>query len=142
MHSEKVKFYRAEAEEIDELSQRFTISAVPTVILLDNGAEVNRVNGVDPAKLSNAVEKLAAEHDFDTESIVATVGESLNERLHRITHQAGIVLFMKGNPIEPKCRFSKATMELLNSVQSDLINSGHFEWVSISIIKSLQKYKF
>jgi len=58
--------------------------------------------------------------------IVHSVGETLNERLHRITHKAGIVLFMKGNPTEPKCKFSRATMELLKSVQGDLLECGDF----------------
>jgi len=131
LHAGKLKFFRVEAEEIDELSKRFAISAVPTVLLLDNGVEVGRVNGVDPVKLSGDVEKLANGVEDDDDVKVNKIEETLNEKLHRLTHKSGIVLFMKGNPLNPQCRFSRATMELLKDVQSDLIDSADFDFFDI-----------
>jgi len=124
MHGEKVNFHRVEAEEVDDISQKFSISAVPTVIFLNDGTETERVNGVDPLKLNSAVEKLASGGDSD--DIVLPVGETLNEKLHRLTHKSGAVLFMKGDPRAPKCKFSRATMELLNNVLPDLIENENF----------------
>lgn len=118
LHGQNVIFGRVEAESIDEVSKRFAISAVPTTLLFSQGHEVARVNGVDPAGLNAAVSKLtSAISATASPTTLPTSAETLNERLHRITHQSGIVLFMKGRLSEPQCRFSKATMELLNDVQ-------------------------
>merc|ERR1712168_1130446 len=45
--------------------------------------------------------------------------------LHRIIHHDSIVLFMKGIPQEPKCKFSRAVMALFKEVMPDL-QFGHF----------------
>ena len=126
MHQGKVKFCRVEAEEVDALSQQFSISAVPTVIVLNRGVEVGRVNGIDPVGLTQQVEKLARDDDDELELPSKSVGETLDQQLHRLTHKSGIVLFMKGNPKEPKCKFSRDTMELLKDVQPEIIENDQF----------------
>lgn len=131
MHQGKVKFCRVEAEEVDALSQRFSISAVPTVVVLNRGVEVGRVNGIDPVGLTQQVEKLARDDDGEIELASNSVVETLDQQLHRLTHKSGIVLFMKGNPKEPKCKFSRATMELLKDVQSDIMENDQFGFFNI-----------
>ena len=96
-------------------------------MLLNDGAEVGRVNGVDPVKLSELTQKLAQKDDSDFEPSGPANQETLNETLHRLTHKSGIVLFMKGIPADPKCKFSRATMELLTNVQSDILENKTFE---------------
>ena len=69
VHQGKIYFGRCEAEECPEVSAKFQISAVPTVLLLKDGKEVTRINGIDPVKLSEDVEKLASGRDRQTEPI-------------------------------------------------------------------------
>lgn len=45
---EKVNFFKVNADESPELLQRFNIRGVPTVILFNNGIEVQRINGYNP----------------------------------------------------------------------------------------------
>jgi len=131
MHKENIKFYRVEAEEVNGVSEKFDISAVPTVILLNDGAEFGRVNGVDPVKLSEMTQKLAQKGSEDFEPSGPVDTETLNEKLHRLTHKSGIVLFMKGIPADPKCKFSRATMELLKNVQSDILENENLDHFNI-----------
>ena len=128
IHQGKVVFGRCEAEEVSDLAQRFNISAVPTVLLvkgmicecklmtflISGGKEVSRINGIDPVKLSEQVEKLAAGAELSDEKVVA---ETLNEKLHRLIHQDAIVLFMKGTPAEPFCKFRSVFRHFAFEVQ-------------------------
>ena len=52
----------------------------------------------DVEKLASGTLAVAADSDSGPK-------ETLNERLHRIIHHDSIVLFMKGIPQEPKCKF-------------------------------------
>lgn len=92
-----------------------------------NGVEVDRINGVDPMKMSTCIDNLSrAGGDNEEDFIPSGTGETLNQQLHRLTHKSGIVLFMKGNANEPKCKFSRAVMELLTSVKPDIIEDSEF----------------
>lgn len=117
VYQDKVVFGRCEAEEVSDLATRFEITAVPTIVLVKDGKEYARVNGVDPAKLSEEVEKLASGAE---EATTAEVGETLNQKLHRLIHQDAIMLFMKGTPAEPRCKFSKALMALWKEIDPEL----------------------
>ena len=72
-------------------------------------------------------QKLAQKGSEDFEPSGPVDTETLNEKLHRLTHKSGIVLFMKGIPADPKCKFSRATMELLKNVQSDILDNENLE---------------
>jgi len=43
--------------------------------------------------------------------------ENLEERLKKLINQAPVMIFMKGNPQGPKCKFSKALMLLFSSLE-------------------------
>jgi len=122
LHQGKLIFGRCEAEEVSSLASRFSISAVPTVLLVKDGKEFTRINGVDPVKLSEQVEKLASGAEVESE---VEVKETLNEKLHRLIHQDAIVLFMKGTPKNPQCKFSKQLMALWNEIDPEL-EFSHF----------------
>ena len=73
---------------------------------------MSRINGIDPVKLSEQVEKLAVGAEMSDEKVVA---ETLNEKIHRLIHQDAIVLFMKGTPAEPFCKFRSVFGILITS---------------------------
>ena len=77
---------------------------------------MSRVNGVDPVELAEKTEKLATGADLGLAENSGEIQkkESLNEKIHRIIHQDAIVLFMKGNPKEPKCKFRKINLYFIN----------------------------
>ncbi|XP_018026525.1 glutaredoxin-3 [Hyalella azteca] len=115
------------AEEVPEVSQKMSITAVPTVVVTNTAQEgspaavVGRIDGAKPAELTTLVKKLAAKASLTSTGIgsgsVATKNgsapEDINERLKKLVNSAPCILFMKGSPENPKCGFSRTTIELL-----------------------------
>ena len=64
------------------------------------------------AAQSNTSSDLAIENQT-TASSEAIAKANLNERLKSLTHQAKVMLFMKGSPDAPRCGFSRQIVEIL-----------------------------
>lgn len=65
-------------------------------------------------------------------------GANLNDRLKSLVNQSPVMVFMKGTPDEPRCKFSKALMELLNETGAKF---GHFDILSDDDVREgLKKY--
>merc|ERR1712151_775101 len=64
------------------------------------------------------VKEMADDGDL-AESLGVECELSLNEKLHNVTNQAKVMLFMKGNPSGPRCGFSRQIVELLQSKSID-----------------------
>ncbi|KAL4231374.1 Glutaredoxin 3 [Mactra antiquata] len=107
----KVKFFKVEAEDIPEISEEFSISAVPTFIFLRNGKSVDRIDGANAAELSKKVKLLSSQDVMP--DIPAAPKEDLNSRLKRYINAEDVMLFMKGTPAEPKCGFSRQIVQIL-----------------------------
>ena len=89
---------------------------------------MSRINGIDPVKLSEQVEKLAAGAEMSDEKVVA---ETLNEKIHRLIHQDAIVLFMKGTPAEPFCKFRSVFGILITSFLKYKVLQHFFAFTSV-----------
>nr|KAG5698801.1 hypothetical protein BaRGS_032220 [Batillaria attramentaria] len=70
------------------------------VVFLRGDKAVDRVDGAKAAELTQKVGKY--------------VSADLNTRLKRLINSAPVMLFMKGDPEQPRCGFSKQTVQLLN----------------------------
>lgn len=140
-HGSAVKFLKAEAENVYEVAEGLGVSMVPSFVLLAKGKKVDMVEGANPQKLQMAIEKnlsLASKPaaggpaaaspgsgnapaglPAGAAAPAAPVGanEELEARLRRLTQSGPVVLFMKGSPAEPRCKFSRAIVELLNEKQ-------------------------
>lgn len=113
-----VKFAKIEAENLPEVSLKAGIAAVPTVLLYKNGEIVDRVDGVNPALLTEKVKKhLLTEGSASND--VAISKDTLEARLKKLINQAPCMLFMKGNPATPRCGFSRTIVSLLDSYKAD-----------------------
>lgn len=51
-----VKFYKLDIEEVSEIAGEFQVSAVPTIILFNNGAQVDVVKGANAAKVKQILD--------------------------------------------------------------------------------------
>uniref|UniRef100_A0A6V1P2P2 Glutaredoxin n=1 Tax=Heterosigma akashiwo TaxID=2829 RepID=A0A6V1P2P2_HETAK len=76
------------------------------------------VGGVD------IIEQLANDGALQETCTVARRGPSLEERLGQLVRTAPVMLFMKGNPEEPRCGFSRKIVALL---QEGNVAFGHFD---------------
>jgi thiol-disulfide isomerase/thioredoxin len=108
-----LKFIGVEAEELPDLSVKFNISSVPTVLFMVDGKEWKRLEGPKPREMLALAEQLAEQSLPD-----------LQTRLLTLIKSHPIMLFMKGSPTVPRCGFSRQTIELLNSLN---VSFGTFD---------------
>ncbi|TKR60438.1 hypothetical protein L596_027685 [Steinernema carpocapsae] len=109
---------RIDAEGVPEVSLAHKIAAAPTIVFFKSGSEVGRVNGFNPAELREVITKQTFASGT-AQATKSTTKENLNERLKRLINKSRMTLFMKGNPQQPRCGFSRQTVELLKSVNAD-----------------------
>jgi len=115
----KVKFYQLAAESLPEISMKHEIVAVPTVILFRRGKAVDRVDGVNAAEVTKKVKAHANDPTADLPAPPALPKEDLNSKLKRLINTRKCMLFMKGNPDEPKCGFSKQTVAIMKDLNAE-----------------------
>jgi Grx4 family monothiol glutaredoxin len=115
-------FGRVDADQAGALATSHNVSVVPSLLLLVNGAVVERIEGgsVDPSQLTVAVQRLqnragdAAATATATPSVAQDPQKALTQRLDRLIQGDTVMLFMKGSPTAPKCGFSRQVVEILN----------------------------
>ncbi|KAF5286661.1 hypothetical protein FQR65_LT12492 [Abscondita terminalis] len=112
-----IKFCSCPAEDLSEISLRYKIHAVPTLIFFQAGNEIDRVNGADAAKITAKIN----EHSRNSSSGTLNQ-ESLEERLKNLINRHVVMLFMKGNRDTPRCGFSKQIINILNETGYDHIS--------------------
>lgn len=115
-----VKFFKILAEEVSDISLKCNITAVPTFLLFLRGKEVGRVDGANAGDLTKKIKdslKNLAEPPTSQHGSAPAV--DLNTRLKSLINAAPVMLFMKGSAVEPRCKFSRAIVDILNSLNAD-----------------------
>ncbi|KAJ7982827.1 glutaredoxin [Mycena polygramma] len=116
-----------EAEEQSDIAESFDIEAVPSFVVLRGHTLLARIAGADAPALTLAIATHAAgpvptyapKSHTDAAPPAAQNGagaetpEELDARLRQLMNQSKVVLFMKGNPEEPRCGFSRKISTLL-----------------------------
>eukprot|EP00539_Tryblionella_compressa_P008267 CAMPEP_0178775500 /NCGR_PEP_ID=MMETSP0744-20121128/24228_1 /TAXON_ID=913974 /ORGANISM="Nitzschia punctata, Strain CCMP561" /LENGTH=362 /DNA_ID=CAMNT_0020432487 /DNA_START=65 /DNA_END=1153 /DNA_ORIENTATION=+ len=134
----QVLFASIDAENVSDLSDKFEVTMVPTLVLLNGTSNSNSdpvvlerlEGGVEPSQITLAVQRLidapegviAAAADANNNhngTATSTPGpkdpqQALNEKLGRLIRGDTVMLFMKGTPTAPRCGFSRQAVELLN----------------------------
>ncbi|KAM7529996.1 hypothetical protein LguiB_033406 [Lonicera macranthoides] len=145
-----------EAEEQPEISEAYSISAVPYFVFFKDGKTVDTLEGADPSSLANKVAKVAgSNHPGEpaapaslgmaaAPTIIETVkelynvndssplkgikkGPNLEDRLKKLITSSPVMLFMKGNADYPKCGFSSKVVEAL---KEEGVEFGTFDILS------------
>lgn len=112
------KFAKVVAEDVPEISLKYGVSAVPTVLLMRNGAVDDRVDGANPAALADKVkERLTSGNSVNDE--ICKPETSLEDRLKKLINKAPCMLFMKGDPATPRCGFSRTIVSILDGYKAD-----------------------
>ena len=110
-----LEFVQLEAEKFPNISQKNNITAVPTFILYRVRGEIARVNGANAAELTKKIQLLA-------ETPTGVIGIDINQRCKSLIHSAPVLLCMKGSGNEPRCRFSKQIVDILNERNVDFLS--------------------
>ncbi|XP_047330304.1 monothiol glutaredoxin-S17 [Impatiens glandulifera] len=138
----RAHFLRVEAEEQPEISDAYSVSAVPYFVFAKDGKTIDTLEGANPSALANKVAKVAGSigpgepaapaslgmaaastilesvkelsRDNKTEKIQSSnKSEDLQKRLQELIDSHPIMLFMKGNPENPQCGFSQKVIDIL-----------------------------
>ncbi len=135
-----LSFVQLDADAFPDLCERFQLESVPAFLFLHAGALTDSVMGADVPSLVNKVKQhsltaaIASPDAAMMPPAASTLATStaapapatsapaapavpLEERLTALTHQAPVVLFMKGTPDAPRCGFSRQAVELLQAEQ-------------------------
>eukprot|EP00298_Acanthocystis_sp_HF-20_P013706 c20476_g1_i1.p2 GENE.c20476_g1_i1~~c20476_g1_i1.p2 ORF type:complete len:354 (+),score=158.30 c20476_g1_i1:1979-3040(+) len=150
-----IKTVKVEAEEADELSEKFQIECVPTCVLLWKNETKVRIDGANPADLSKKVTDFvrsipgtttATSQPTSTNNTTSStnkktepassVSAEMQVKLKNLTNSSSVMLFMKGSPQQPQCGFSRQIVQLL---QSKNITFGHFDILSDEAVRSALK---
>ena len=100
-HSGGMVSESTDADETEDIAEKFDVETAPTFIFVNSsGTVLSRVNGVNATKLTETVQKLA-KRSKDVSK------ESKNARLKKLIHASHVMLFMKGTPSDPYCKFSR-----------------------------------
>jgi len=80
-----------------------------------NKVLLERLEGADASELALRVERLQKPTDAAALAAGASIKplDELTRRLQRLVTASPVMLFMKGSPESPKCKFSRQAVELL-----------------------------
>ncbi|CAI9087472.1 OLC1v1021546C1 [Oldenlandia corymbosa var. corymbosa] len=133
-------FFRVEAEEQPEISEAYSVAAVPYFVFFKDGKAVDNLEGADPSALANKVAKVAGAVAAGDPAAPASLGmaagptilesvkdfakgnsqvnvpasaDKLKARLEQLVNSHPIMLFMKGTPEQPECGFSQKVVQIL-----------------------------
>ncbi|KAJ1800114.1 glutaredoxin [Coemansia sp. RSA 2399] len=128
----KTQFFKVEAEEFEDISEAYEISAVPTVIIAKKAKIVGRVDGVNVAEIVKQVAaSCGATNGLSEQAATAAADASpeefkqdLDTRLKGLIERAPVMVFIKGTAAQPRCGFSKKIVGMLNE---NSIKYGYFD---------------
>lgn len=149
------KFLRVEAEQQPEISEAFSVSAVPHFVFFKDGKVVDTLEGANPSELANKVSKVSGSLDHVSSAAPASLGmaggpavieavkelnkspqvgsitarsdTALKSRLQQLVDSKPILLFMKGTPDQPRCGFSRKVLDVLKELG---VEFGSFDILS------------
>ncbi|KAH6600711.1 hypothetical protein BASA50_002095 [Batrachochytrium salamandrivorans] len=123
----QLSYIRLEAETFPDISEKLEIATVPTFLFLHvNGEIVERIEGANAPLLATTVEKYVKHASSIAATTVSALSpvvpssldtaSSMEKKLKKLLSSHPIMLFMKGSPSQPRCGFSRQTVELLAGV--------------------------
>lgn len=160
-------FFRVEAEEQPEISEAYSVAAVPYFVFFKDGKTVDTLEGADPSALANRVAKVAGSVTADEPAAPASLGmaavptiletvkdfakgnsqvephapgagDGLKTQLEQLVNSHPVMLFMKGSPEEPKCGFSQTVVNIL---RKEKVKFGSFDILMDHVVREgLKKF--
>ncbi|KAL3192905.1 hypothetical protein MRX96_058420 [Rhipicephalus microplus] len=124
-------FCKVEAEQAKDVSLKYKVTSVPTFVILLNGKDVDRVEGVNMMELVGKLKALKIRVEMPP--VAASEDDrKLMQRLQAITAQAPYVLFMEGSKSSPAKGDSSEAVTLL---QEAGIEFQHFDVATDSVLR-------
>ena len=161
--NKNVVFLGINADECPEISEHFSISAVPYFVVIHKGTILKELSGADPKEFVQLLDDCQKyvlrqdgtgnmtaggvsgdggggndDYEEEDEDEEEETEEEINERLSKLVKAAPVMLFMKGSPSEPKCGFSRQLVGILREHQ---VRFGFFDILKDDTVRqSLKKF--
>ena len=100
-----------EGDEVDELLA--DVESVPAFLFYVKGKRAAIVQGADATAVSTTLEKLIKEMPASE----GGVSPAMKARLEGLVSSAPVMVFMKGNPENLRCKFSRALVDILKGTE-------------------------
>ncbi|PVU91367.1 hypothetical protein BB561_004434 [Smittium simulii] len=137
----KIEFLKLDADQFEEVVEGYEIEAVPTVLFVRGKEVIDRVEGVEPQKLTSLADSILLSSVSGSSSIFGTAEEArvssasisqenkaaLTKRIESLVAQQPVMVFIKGSPNQPRCGFSKRLVETLKRLN---VSFGYFDILS------------
>jgi len=104
-----VLLIKIDASKEIEIAKKYDVESVPAFTFIINKTNVDKLVGANVPIFSKKLKENFAKVQ-ESES-----ADDLNSRLKKLINKAPVMLFMKGNPSNPRCGFSKQVTALLGS---------------------------
>jgi len=120
----------ADSEELEGITESFDVGEVPHIFFLRGHQKLGEVKGVDEPGLKKMADKFLGKEApaigeySDDQAKEKESEKELEERMRDIMRQSRVVLFMKGNPGNPQCGYSRQAVHILT--QSE-VEFTHFD---------------
>lgn len=124
------RFCKVDAEQAKDVSLKYKVTSVPTFVILLNGKDVDRVEGVNVMELVRKLKALKVRVEMPP--LAAAENRELMQRLQAITAQAPCVLFMEGSKNAPAKGDSSDAVALL---QKAGLEFQHFDVTTDSVLR-------
>lgn len=113
-----------DADNFPDICERFKIESVPAFLFFHKCMLTDSVTGANVSELVLKTKQNALTSAIHTNMVQVAAAvqptpdqEPLEERLQALTKREPVMLFMKGNPEEPRCGFSRKIVELLQTAK-------------------------
>lgn len=115
---DKIVIGLVNVEETNDLANELDVHSVPAVLCRYKGKVVRRIDTLEKSNLGQTIreelKKLSILSGVKGE-VELSEKDRFREYLQKLTNRHNVMIFMKGNPEQPRCGFSKQMMELLGN---------------------------
>lgn len=141
-HSAEATFLKVNAEEVDEVAEKFEVSMVPTFLFLIGGQLIDTIQGARPPDIQTALEKnlrlavLRTNKPASTSATPPAIAAAMPKApidLKALTSSSRVMVFIKGSPEAPFCKYSK---ELIKLLKEENIQYGSFDIFSSEQVRA------
>lgn len=113
--SNKINFIQIDVDTYPDLAEFYNVASVPCFVFLHNKKVLKSISGADAQALSKAVDQYSMMNPISAREFesVKLHSDSLDQKLNRLINSHPVMIFIKGTPQSPRCKFSRELVDLL-----------------------------
>ncbi|XP_074597456.1 glutaredoxin 3 [Brevipalpus obovatus] len=109
-----------DVEKYKEIAEKYKIETIPTCVIICKEQEYGRVDGCDNSQLMKLMKEAGFKNfPLQVRKFPEEGDNDLNSRLKSLLNKSKIMVFMKGTKENPRCKFTRALLEILNGIQAE-----------------------